>query len=78
VLASLLSVALYKTGGFIKSVKSGVAVAIGITAFVLVSDLIGNVVTGTDSGSVLIQIILRLALATAIILGVFIGLGKAG
>ena len=53
-----------------------VTVVIGIIAFVIVEGLITNVITGTDIGSMIIQNLLRVIIASGIIISVVIGLGR--
>ncbi len=59
------------------SVRGLVVAVIGVIAFVVVDALVTNVITGTDTGSVLIQNILRVVVAAAIIIGVVKNLGSA-
>ena len=51
-------------------VKSLVGIAIGLVVFVVADELISNLITGTDTGSVLIQSVLLLVVGVAIIIGV--------
>ena len=57
------------------SVRSLVVVVIGVVAFVVIDQLIQAVITGTDTGSVLIQNLLRVLVAAAILIGVVRGVG---
>lgn len=59
----------------IMTVRSLVTVIIGVIAFVIIDKLIGAVITGTDTGSVLIQTLLRMIVAAAILIGVVMSLG---
>jgi len=52
------------------NVKSLVGIAIGLVVFVVADELIENLITGTDTGSVLIQSVLLLVVGVAIIIGV--------
>ncbi len=49
-------------------VKGLVSVAIGLVCFIMVSQLITALVTGTDTGSVIIKNILALAVAIGVVL----------
>ena len=60
------------------SIRSLVVVVIGIICFVIIDQLITTQITGTDSGSVLIQTLLRIIVAAAIIIGVVKGIGGKG
>jgi len=46
-----------------------------VVAFVVVDNLITSIITGTDTGSVLIQNLLRVLVAAAILIGVVKGIG---
>ena len=52
------------------NVKSLVGIAIGLVVFVVADNLIDQLITGTDTGSVLIQSILLLVIGVAIVIGV--------
>jgi type IV secretory pathway VirB6-like protein len=60
------------------SIRSLVVVVIGIIAFVIIDQLITTQITGTDGGSQLIQTLLRIIVAAAIIIGVVKGIGGKG
>jgi uncharacterized protein YqhQ len=60
------------------SVRSLVTVVIGVVAFVVIDSLITNIIQGTDTGSVILQNLLRVIVAAAIIIGVVMGVGKSG
>lgn len=47
------------------------SIMIGVVVFVVVQQLIVTLITGTDTGSVLLQSILLLVIGVAIIIGVF-------
>lgn len=51
---------------------------IGVVAFVVIDSLITNVITGTDTGSVMIENLLRVIVAAGIIISVVMSLGKRG
>ncbi|KKL24516.1 hypothetical protein LCGC14_2414550 [marine sediment metagenome] len=59
------------------SVRGLVVAVIGVVAFVVVDALVVNIITGTDTGSVLLQNILRVVVAAAIIIGVVKNLGSS-
>ena len=48
--------------------KGLISVAIGLVTFIMVQQLVAALVTGTDTGSVIIQNILALAVAIGIVL----------
>jgi len=60
------------------SVRGLVTVVIGVVAFVVIDSLITNVITGTDTGSVMIENLLRVIVAAGIIISVVMSLGKRG
>ena len=60
------------------SVRGLVTVVIGVVAFVVIDELITSVITGTDTGSVIIQNLLRVIVAAAILIGVVMSVGKGG
>jgi len=60
------------------SVRGLTTVVIGIVAFIVVDTLIGAVITGTDTGSVIIQNLLRVIVAATILIGVVMSIGKGG
>lgn len=57
------------------SVRGLVTVVVGIVAFVVIDSLITNIITGTDTGSVIIQNLLRVIVAAAILIGVVMSIG---
>ena len=60
------------------SVRGLVTVVIGVIAFVVIDNLITNVVLGTDTGSMLLKNLLRIVVAAAILISVVMSLGKSG
>jgi len=58
------------------SVKGLITVVIGVVAFVVIDTLIGKVITGTDTGSVILQNLLRVIVAASILIGVVMSIGK--
>ena len=58
------------------SVRGLVTVVIGVVAFVVIDSLIAQIITGTDTGSAIIQNLLRVIVAAAIIIGVVMSVGK--
>lgn len=42
--------------------------AIGLVVFIMVQELVGALITGTDSGSVIIQNVLALAVAIGVVI----------
>ena len=58
------------------SVRGLVTVVIGVVAFVVIDTLISKVITGTDTGSVIIQNLLRVIVAASILIGVVMSIGK--
>ena len=60
------------------SVRGLVTVVIGVVAFVVIDSLISNIITGTDTGSVILQNLLRVIVAAAILIGVVMSIGKGG
>ncbi len=48
--------------------KGLISVAIGLVVFIMVQNLVSALVTGTDTGSVIIQNILALAVAIGVVL----------
>lgn len=53
-------------------------VAAGIIVFAIVDVMITNVITGTDTGSVLLQTLVRIVLAGLILFGMMKGLAGGG
>ena len=60
------------------SVRGLVTVVIGVVAFVVIDSLITNIITGTDTGSVILQNLLRVIVAAAILIGVVMSIGRKG
>ena len=60
------------------SVRGLVTVVIGVVAFVVIDSLISNIITGTDTGSVILQNLLRVIVAASILIGVVMSIGKGG
>jgi uncharacterized protein YqhQ len=60
------------------SVRGLVTVVIGVVAFVVIDSLISNIITGTDTGSLIIQNLLRVIVAAAILIGVVTSIGRKG
>ena len=58
------------------SVRGLVTVVIGVVAFVVIDELISSVITGTDTGSVIIQNLLRVIVAASILIGVVMSIGR--
>jgi uncharacterized protein YqhQ len=59
------------------SVRGLVTVVIGVVAFVVIDSLITNIITGTDTGSLILQNLLRVIVAAAILIGVVMSIGRA-
>ena len=59
------------------SVRGLVTVVIGVVAFVVIDNLITSIITGTDTGSVIIQNLLRVIVAAAILIGVVMSIGRS-
>ncbi len=60
------------------SVRGLVTVVIGVVAFVVIDSLITEIITGTDTGSVILQNLLRVVVAAAILIGVVMSVGRGG
>jgi len=60
------------------SVRGLITVVIGVVAFIVVDTLITAVITGTDTGSVILQNLLRVIVAASILIGVVMSIGKGG
>ena len=58
--------------------KGLVSVAIGLVVFIMVQELVGALVTGTDTGSVIIQNILALAVAIGVVIAALMTFLKGG
>jgi len=59
------------------SVRGLVTVVIGVVAFVVIDSLITNIITGTDTGSVILQNLLRVIVAASILIGVVMSIGRS-
>ncbi len=59
------------------SVRGLVTIVIGVIAFVIIDVLITSVIRGTDTGSVILQTLLRIIVAASILIGVVMSLGRA-
>lgn len=57
------------------SVRGLVTVVVGVVAFVVIDSLISNIITGTDTGSVILQNLLRVIVAASILIGVVMSIG---
>jgi len=60
------------------SVRGLITVVIGVIAFVVIDTLITSVITGTDTGSVILQNLLRVVVAAGILISVVMSLGRKG
>ena len=60
------------------TVRGLITVVIGAIAFVIIDKLISAIITGTDTGSTIIQDLLRLVVAAGILIGVVRNLGGKG
>lgn len=60
------------------TVRGMISVVIGCVAFVIIDNLITSIITGTDTGSVLLQNLLRLIVAAVILVSAVMYMGKAG
>ena len=60
------------------SVRGLVTVVIGVVAFVVIDSLITEIITGTDTGSVILQNLLRVIVAASILIGVVMSIGRGG
>ena len=59
----------------IVSIRGLVTTVVGVVSFVIVDSLITTIILGTDTGSVIIQTLLRVIVAAAIIIGVVMSIG---
>ena len=59
------------------SVRGLITVVIGVIAFVIIDELLNSVITGTDTGSEILDSLLRIIVAAAIMIGVVMSLGRA-
>jgi len=59
------------------AVRGFMVLFVGVIAFVLIDAFITDLITGTDTGSVIVQNILRVVVAAAILIGVVLGIGKS-
>ena len=60
------------------AIRGLVLVIIGVIGFVLIDNFISSVITGTDTGSGMIQNLLRVIVAAAILIGVVMTMGSGG
>lgn len=60
------------------SVRGLITVVIGVIAFVIIDELLKAVITGTDTGSVILRSLLRIIIAASIMIGVVMSLGRKG
>jgi len=58
------------------SVRGLVTVVIGVIAFVVIENLVSNVITGTDTGSTILQNLLLIIVAAMIMIGAVMSIGK--
>lgn len=58
------------------SVRGLITVVIGVIAFVIIDELLKAVITGTDTGSVILRSLLRIIVAAAIMISVVMSLGR--
>ena len=59
-------------------VKALITVAVGLVTFIVVGELVTTLVTGTDTGAVLIQNLLGLAVAVGVVIAALTILLKGG
>jgi hypothetical protein len=57
--------------------KALAGVVFGLVAFVLTQELVGVLITGTDTGSVLLQQLLPLAIAIGVVIGGLLAMLKS-
>ena len=50
---------------------------VGVVAFVVIDSLLTNIITGTDTGSVILQNLLRVIVAASILIGVVMSIGRS-
>jgi len=60
------------------SIRGLITVVIGVVAFVIIDSMISTIITGTDTGSVILQNLLRVIVAASILIGVVMSLGRGG
>jgi len=60
------------------SIRGLITVVIGVVAFVIIDSMISTIITGTDTGSVILQNLLRVIVAASILIGVVLSLGRGG
>ena len=60
------------------SVRGLITVVIGIIAYVIIDELLGSVIDGTDTGSVILRSLLRIIVAASILISVVMSLGRKG
>ena len=60
------------------SVRGLITVVIGVIAFVIIDELLKAIITGTDTGSVILRSLLRIIVAAGILISVVMSLGRKG
>ena len=60
------------------SVRNFVIIVVGLISFAILDKVITVMITGTDTGSQLLQQLLRLVVAAIIIIGAVMGIGRTG
>jgi len=60
------------------SIRGLITVVIGVVAFFIIDSMISSIITGTDTGSVILQNLLRVIVAAAILIGVVMSIGGGG
>jgi len=60
------------------TIRALIIVVIGCVAFVIIDNVITSIIVGTDTGSKLLQNLLRLIVAAVILVSAVMGIGKAG
>ena len=58
------------------SVRGLITVVIGVIAFVIIDELITSVLDGTDTGTQILEGLLRIIVAAAILISVVMSLGR--
>ena len=59
------------------SVRGLITVVIGVIAFVIIDELITSVLDGTDTGTQILEGLLRIIAAAAILISVVMSLGRS-
>ena len=59
------------------SVRGLITVVIGVIAFVIIDELITSVLDGTDTGTQILEGLLRIIVAAAILISVVMSLGRS-